>query len=66
MNEKFIKTLLFEHYKTFKEGKIRSADDLYSNTIQNNNLLAFGCIHSEYFFEQLKGIYSYIVEGIRK
>jgi GR25 family glycosyltransferase involved in LPS biosynthesis len=66
INKKFMESLLIEHDKTFKAGKVRSADDLYSKTIQNNNLLAFGCIHPEYFLEQQKGIHSYIAGYIRK
>jgi GR25 family glycosyltransferase involved in LPS biosynthesis len=66
MNEVFVNSILIEHEKTFKDGKVRSADDLYSKTIQSNNFLAFGCLVSEYFFEQKKNSYSYIVEGIRK
>ena len=66
MNKNFAKTLLIEHDKTFKDGKVRSADDLYSKTIQNNNLLAFGCLHAEYFFEQQKGLHSYIADCVRK
>lgn len=66
MNEEFMKLLCIEHEKTFKDGKVRSADDLYSKTIQNNSLYAFGCLDSEYFFQQKKNSYSYIVEGIRK
>ena len=66
MSREFMELLLLEHEKTFKDGKVRSADDLYSKTIQHNSLNAFGCLDSEYFFEQKKNSYSYIAEGIRK
>ena len=66
MSRRYMELLLVEHEKTFKDGKVRSADDLYSKTVQNNSLNCFACLESEYFFEQKKKAYSYIVEGIRK
>jgi GR25 family glycosyltransferase involved in LPS biosynthesis len=66
MTNRFANLLLLEHDKTFCEGKVKSADGLYSNTIKSNNqLLAVGSFDAEYFFEQKKGIHSYIVGGLR-
>jgi hypothetical protein len=66
MNKKFY-TETINIMNNFLENKnVPAIDGLLSYVLQLGNVNCFSIIYTEYFFEQMKGIYSYIIEGVRK
>lgn len=65
MSRKFMETLLEIFDEAHSRGRVHSADGLYSTVLKSRGLVAYGCSQSEHFFEQKKGMYSYIVEKVR-
>lgn len=66
LNRKAMESIVDIHENGLKEYVVYSADGIYVEAIKKLHLEAYGCIEAQYFFEQKAGIYSYILEGIRK
>ncbi len=65
MKRSFMEHLLSIFDEAHSRGKVHSADGLYSTVLKTRPVTAFGCAEAEHFFEQKKGMYSYIVEKVR-
>lgn len=66
MNKKFIIETIDTMDIFLNNKKIPVIDWILSYVLKTKQLDAYCCIDAEYFFEQKKGLYSYIIEGIRK
>jgi hypothetical protein len=65
MSRNFMIALLEIFDEAHSRGRVHSADGLYSTVLKTKGLPAYGCLSCEHFFEQKKGLYSYIVEKVR-
>lgn len=66
LNRTFMTHLINTYEEYYNNNTTLSVDTIYSNVIEKHNMNAYGFTNNRGFFNQKYGLYSYIIEGVRR